>query len=130
VKRARIDSAVARWGRRFLDRIFTPVEQRYCQKFRDPALHLAGRFAIKEAVFKALGTGWSRGVQWKEIETTNDPSGQPRVAVTGRVKALLNEAGGDTIFATISHDTDYSIGSVVITRRPQRPARRRRKGAT
>jgi holo-[acyl-carrier protein] synthase len=114
VRRARIESAVKQWGERFLGRIFTPRERDYCFKFRDPYLHLAGRFAVKEAVFKALGTGWSRGVAWKEIETTNAPSGQPQVAVSGRVAALLRALGGDEIFVTISHDTDYSIGQVVI----------------
>jgi holo-[acyl-carrier protein] synthase len=73
---------------------------------------------VKEAIFKALGTGWSRGVAWKEIETTNAPSGRPQVAVTGRVEALLKEQGGGEIFVTISHDTDYSIGQVIITRTP------------
>jgi holo-[acyl-carrier protein] synthase len=72
---------------------------------------------VKEAIFKALGSGWGRGVRWKEIETTNAPSGQPRVAVTGRVKAIFDEQGGEAIFVTISHDTDYSIGHVLITRK-------------
>ncbi len=118
MKRARIESAIKRWGQRFTDRIFTPREQTYCFKFRDPYLHLAGRFAVKEALFKALGTGWSRGVAWKEIETTNAPSGRPHVAVTGRVQELLAQQGGGEIFVTISHDTDYSIGQVIITRTP------------
>jgi len=120
VKRARIEAAATRWGRRFLDRVFTPKEQRYCFKFRDPYLHLAGRFAVKEALFKALGSGWGRGVKWKEIETTNAPSGQPRVAVTGRVKALMTQQGGRAILVTISHDTDYSIGQVIMTGAPRR----------
>jgi len=141
VKRARIESAVTQWGERFLGRIFTPREREYCYKFRDPYLHLAGRFAVKEAVFKALGTGWSRGVAWKEIETTNAPSGQPQVSVTGRAAELLRDLGGDTIFVTISHDTDYSIGQVVIARHsaadgpssprtPHSPRRRGRKNLT
>jgi len=136
VKRARIESAVTQWGERFLGRIFTPREREYCSKFRDPYLHLAGRFAVKEAVFKALGTGWRRGVAWKDIETTNAPSGQPQVSVTGRTAALLRDLGGDTIFVTISHDTDYSIGQVVIARHrtadgpssPRMPHSRRKRG--
>lgn len=116
VKRARIESAIKRWGPRFTDRIFTPTERDYCFKFRDPYLHLAGRFAVKEATLKALGTGWSRGVAWKEIETTNAPSGRPRVTVSGRVNELLTQQGGDEILVTISHDTDYSIGQVMIIR--------------
>ena len=122
VKRARIESAVKRWGPRFTDRIFTPSERDYCFKFRDPYLHLAGRFAVKEAIFKALGTGWSRGVAWKEIETTNAPSGRPLVTVSGRVNELFTAQGGNEIFVTISHDTDYSIGQVIITRRVTTPS--------
>jgi len=128
VKRARIESAVQRWGDRFVGRIFTPRERDYCFKFRDPYLHLAGRFAVKEALFKALGTGWSRGVAWTEIETINAPSGRPQVSVTGRVAALLKGMGGREIFVTISHDTDYSLGQVVITRDPSVPSRRVRRG--
>jgi holo-[acyl-carrier protein] synthase len=121
VKRARIKSAVTRWGERFVARIFTPAERDYCFKFRDPYLHLAGRFAVKEATFKALGTGWSRGVAWKEIETTNAPSGRPRVTVSGRVKELLTHQGGKDILVTITHDTDYSFGQVIITRGDSTP---------
>ena len=124
VRRARIESAVKRWEQHFLDRLFTPTEQRYCFKFRDPYLHLAGRFAVKEAVFKALGSGWGRGVKWREIETVNEPSGQPRVSVSGRVKELMTEQGGADILVTISHDTDYSIGQVIITGPP--PGKRTR----
>jgi holo-[acyl-carrier protein] synthase len=129
VKRARIKSAVTRWGERFVARIFTPTERDYCFRFRDPYLHLAGRFAVKEATFKALGTGWSRGVAWKEIETTNAPSGRPRVTVSGRVKELLTRQGGNEILVTISHDTDYSIGQVIITRRVPSPSPRPLTGA-
>jgi len=63
-------------------------------------------------------------VAWKEIETTNAPSGRPRVTVSGRVKELLAQQGGNEILVTISHDTDYSIGQVMITRRIPSPSPR------
>lgn len=123
---------MSRWGARFLNRIFTPPEQRYCLKFRNPSLHFAGRFAVKEALFKAIGTGWSRGVSWTDIEVTNEPGGRPHAAVSGRTGVLVKRLGGETIFVSISHDTDYSIGQVLITKRPAirtgAPAKRRSRG--
>jgi holo-[acyl-carrier protein] synthase len=80
----------------------------------DPSLHLSGRFAVKEAVFKALGTGWRSGVRWTEIEVINDPQGKPMVTVTGRVKQLMADLGVTEIHVSISHDTDYAVGQVVL----------------
>jgi phosphopantetheinyl transferase (holo-ACP synthase) len=67
-------------------------------------------------------------VAWKEIETTNAPSGRPRVTVSGRVEELLTQQGGNEILVTISHDTDYSIGQVMITHRGATPSRPHRRG--
>jgi holo-[acyl-carrier protein] synthase len=116
VKIKRIQEAVKRWDQRFLSRIFTPLEQQYCYGHLDPALHLSGRFAVKEAVFKAMGTGWRRGVRWTEIEVTNNPQGKPMVTVTGRVKQLMADLGVSEIHVSISHDTDYAIGQVVLVK--------------
>ena len=75
VKSERIKAAAEKWGKRFLTRIFTSVEQDYSFSHKHPYLHLAGRFAIKEAVFKAIGTGWRGGVKWTDIEVYNEPYG-------------------------------------------------------
>jgi holo-[acyl-carrier protein] synthase len=116
VKIKRIHEAVKKWDQRFLNRVFTPLERQYCYGHLDPALHLSGRFAVKEAVFKALGTGWRSGVRWTEIEVTNNPQGKPMVTVTGRVKQLMADLGVAEIHVSISHDTDYAIGQVVLVK--------------
>jgi len=122
VKSDRVKSAVEKWDKRFLNRIFTPSEQDYAFAHKLPHLHLAGRFAVKEAVLKALGPGWGGGIRWDEISVVNEPadgpdrsrSGKPRVKTTGRVKKLLDERGVKEIQVSISHDTDYSIAQVVL----------------
>jgi holo-[acyl-carrier protein] synthase len=126
VKSARIKDAVQKWDKRFLNRIFTPLEQEYAFAHKVPYLHLAGRFAVKEAVMKALGTGWSAGIRWTEIGVVNQAAdgpkgsvqtsrtGRPRVEVTGNVKQMMDERGVKAIQVSISHDTDYSIAQVVL----------------
>lgn len=114
VKRERMERAALRWQKRFLDRLFTPSEQTYSFSHRDPYLHLAGRFAVKEAVLKALGTGWGKGVRWKEIEVLNDPDGKPHLHLSGRVKEMTERRGITDAHVSISHDTDYSIGQAIL----------------
>jgi len=126
VRSGRIGDAVRKWDKRFLNRVFTPIEQEYAFSQAFPHLHLAGRFAVKEAVMKALGTGWGKGVRWTEIGVVNDPgsrsgarkagtvTGKPRVDVTGTVKRLMEERHVREIQVSISHDTDYSIAQVVL----------------
>ena len=116
VKIKRIQEAVKKWDRRFLNRIFTPLEQTYCYERLDPSLHLSGRFAVKEAVFKALGTGWRSGVRWTEIEVINDPRGKPMATVSGRVKQLMADLKVSEVFVSISHDTDYAVGQVILVK--------------
>ena len=82
-----------------------------------PHLFFGGRFAVKEAMFKAIGTGWRGGVQWKEVEVSNLPTGQPVVSVSGKIKALLDEKKVDRIHVSITHDTDYSAGQVILESR-------------
>jgi holo-[acyl-carrier protein] synthase len=114
VKIKRIQEAVQKWEKRFLTRIFTPLEQQYCYARLDPPLHLSGRFAVKEAVFKAMGTGWRRGVRWTEIEVLNTPQGKPTVIVSGTVKQLMSDLGIGEIHVSISHDTEYAIGQAIL----------------
>jgi holo-[acyl-carrier protein] synthase len=114
VKIDRIQKMVEKWNKRFLNRVFTSVEQKYSFSFRHPFPHLAGRFAVKEAVFKAIGTGWRGGVKWTDIEVYNESSGQPRVRVSGKVKEWIDAQGVSRIQVSISHDTEYSVGQVVL----------------
>lgn len=126
VKSARIKDAVQKWDKRFLNRIFTPLEQEYAFAHKVPYLHLAGRFAVKEAVMKALGTGWRGGVRWTEIGVVNESAdapdrpvsksatGKPRVEVTGNVKQMMDARRIKEIQVSISHDTEYSVAQVVL----------------
>ena len=105
---ARIEKAVARWGERFLHRVYTDAELRlYCQK---PS-SLAARFASKEAVMKLLGTG-IKGACWKDIETLSHPSGKPLVNLYGRAKIEAKRLGLKGIAISLSHSKEYAIAMV------------------
>jgi len=117
VRSERIKEAIEKWEKRFLNRIFTPLEQEYCFRHKGPHLFFGGRFAVKEAMFKALGTGWSGGVQWKEVQIENLPTGQPIVQVSGKIKELLGHKKVEWIHVSITHDTDYSLGQVILESR-------------
>lgn len=112
----RIREMVQKWEDRFLNRIFTPAEQKYSLSFKRPYPHLAARFAVKEAALKAFGTGLRLGISWTEIEVRNEPSGKPVVVLHGKAKAFTDGAGVSGIFASISHDSGYSIGQVILVK--------------
>jgi holo-[acyl-carrier protein] synthase len=116
VKIARIRMMVERWQDRFLDRLYTDAERRYCFSRASPYSSLAGRFAAKEAVLKALGTGWSAGVRWVDIQVLNDTRGRPMATVEGRVGALIRDAGVTGIHVSLSHDAEYAIAQAVLTK--------------
>ena len=109
VEIGRIKGAINRRGERFLNRIFTPNEIRYCQRQRAPYPCYAGRFAAKEAVFKALGKGWRLGMKWTEMEVLNDPQGQPYIILSGRVKTQAEEVGIRRFLISLSHTRDYAL---------------------
>lgn len=109
----RIADIWQRHGETFLSRIFTPGEARYCLDFKTPPTRLAGRFAVKEAVLKCLGTGWRGGIEWTDIETLNDPLGKPLVTVGGKSGELAKALGITHFLASISHAGDYAMASVI-----------------
>jgi holo-[acyl-carrier protein] synthase len=98
----------------FLARIFTDSEITYARSTDDYLERLAGRFAAKEATLKALGTGWTGDVDWKQIEIANTPSGQPRVTLTGRAAEIAAAAGAKYFLVSISHSSHLAIAEVVI----------------
>ncbi|MBI4318718.1 MAG: holo-ACP synthase [Chloroflexi bacterium] len=108
---SRVKKALSRWGERFLLRVFTPDELRLCHG-RMP--ELAVRFAGKEAVSKALGTGM-RGVAWREIEILSDPRGKPIVHLHNRAKMRAEEISLNTFAISLSHTDDLAIAFVVAT---------------
>lgn len=109
----RIADIWQRHGESFLQRIFTPDEIRYCLDFKTPPTRLAGRFAVKEAVLKCLGTGWRGGIEWTDMETLNDPLGKPLVSVTGKSGELAKALGIAQFLGSISHAGDYAMASVI-----------------
>ncbi len=117
VKNQRIEKAIERWEDRFLRRIFTAQERDYANAFASPCLHFSGRFAVKEALLKALGTGLSSGIRWVEIEVLNNSRGRPEINATGRVQAILKEQNIDAVHVSISHEEEYSVAQVILTGR-------------
>ena len=111
VETQRIKVAMDRYGERFTARVFTPWEVEYCLSKINPALSFAGRFAVKEAVFKAIGTGSARGVKWTSVEVVNDRRGQPQVRL-GR--GIRNHIGNKKIIISLSHTNEYAVASAIL----------------
>lgn len=109
----RIENIVRRWGDNFICRIFTPLEQEYCEKKGNKYQSYAGKFAAKEALLKALGLGL-RGVNWKEIEVINDNLGQPIIKTSGRLKEITSNKKVDKYFLTISHTKENALAEVIL----------------
>ena len=106
---SRIAEAIDRWGERFLNRIYTEPELELCK--RNPA-RLASRFAGKEAVMKALGTG-ARGISWKEIEIASEPSGKPVVRLYSKARQKADSLGLDEMAISLSDSKEYAVAFVV-----------------
>jgi holo-[acyl-carrier protein] synthase len=109
----RIRQAIERWQERFLDRVFTPDEVAYARRRRDPAEHLAARFAAKEATLKALGTGLSMGIRWREVEVRRARGERPRVALSGRLADVGAARGVRVLHLSLTHDGDYAMAQVL-----------------
>ncbi len=109
----RIADTIDRYGDRFLQRIFTPGELDYCLRRRIPAIHFAGRFAAKEAAMKALGTGHSRGVLWRDVEVVRR-GGPPQLALHGGAAGRFAAIGGQKALLTITHSDDLALAEVMI----------------
>ena len=94
--------------------MFTPAEIAYCESARRPEVHFAARFAAKEAVFKALGTGWGGGVRWRDVEVRVEPSGRPRISLTGEAKRRAESLGAGPIWISLSTEGDQALAVVVL----------------
>ena len=110
----RIKTADERWGRRFLERIFTEDELRYCFDHKFPHTHLAGRFASKEAAMKAFGTGLSRGITWKDVEVVKGTEGKPEIVLHGKLRELADANLVKRAHISIAHDGGNAIAQVVL----------------
>src|SRR5579871_3557846 len=108
----RIEAAIQRHGRPFLERVFTPQEIAYCERHRDRAERYAARFAAKEATMKALGTGWRRGVRWVDIEVVRHPSGRPTIELRGASRQHAERLGVSRIHISLTHSGNLAFAEV------------------
>jgi len=114
VETARIRRLCDEHGARFLDRVFTPGEQQYCRANPKRCYeHLAARFAAKEAVLKVLGTGWSGGIAWTDIEILKELSGQPIISLTGECARIAKELGIERWHISLSHIETHATASAI-----------------
>lgn len=109
----RIADTIERYGDRFLRRVFTEGEIAYCGRRRVPAIHFAGRFAAKEAAMKALGTGHTQGVLWRDVEVVRR-GGPPQLALHGGAGRRFAAMGGKTSLLTITHSDALALAEVLI----------------
>jgi holo-[acyl-carrier protein] synthase len=109
----RVAATIERYGARFLRRIFTDGEIAYCTRRREPAIHFAGRFAAKEAAMKALGTGRSHGVLWRDVEVVRG-GGPPRLMFHGGAARRFAAMGGQSSLLTITHAQTLALAQVLI----------------
>jgi holo-[acyl-carrier protein] synthase len=110
---ARIAGAVARYGNRFTQRVFTDGEVEYCAARRVPAIHFAARFAAKEATMKALGTGHTQGVLWRDVEVVRR-GGPPQLRLHGGAARRFQAIGGRSSLLTITHSEDLAMAQVML----------------
>jgi holo-[acyl-carrier protein] synthase len=118
VENARIEHSLERFGERFLKRVFTPGEIEYSQSMKFPARHLAARFAAKEAVSKAFGTGIGKAMGWKDIDVRRKASGEPFVVLEAGAKRLADERKVSKVFVTLSHTEHHAMAMVVVEAEP------------
>jgi len=108
----RLKRAMARTA--FVQRVFSPAEVAACKGRRDRLLCYAARFAAKEAYFKAIGTGWGRGVSWLDVEVTSDGNGPPRLLVKGEARRVSRALGVKAVHLSLTHTGNYGAAVIVI----------------
>lgn len=113
VEIGRVAGLLDRHGREFAERHFTAHERDYCDRFKRAAERYAGRWAAKEAVVKALGTGFVPGVRWLEIEVRTTPSGKPELVLSGETLGTAAARGVGSVLVTISHGKDYATATAI-----------------
>jgi len=117
VKVSRIETLVKRYDQRFLKRVFTAKETQYAFDKARPALHLAARFAAKEAFLKALGSGLRKGLNWCDIEVVNNQFGQPRLQLYNYAKQECHEKRNAGTWLSLAHEQEFAIAFVVLEER-------------
>jgi holo-[acyl-carrier protein] synthase len=110
----RIANSIGRFGRRFTERVFTPDEIRYCESKANKTERYAARFAAKEAAMKAIGTGWSHGVTWRDVEVLRLPGGRPTIAFHGRAAEFFAKLGGVRASLSLTHTKHFAMAQVIL----------------
>ena len=110
----RVKSSLEEFSERFLNRVFTKSEQEYCQKQKRPELHLAARFAAKEAIAKAFGTGIGKEIGWLDMEIIRKESGEPEARLHGDAKEYANQRGVEQVMVSLTHAKQYAAANAVI----------------
>src|SRR5256714_15455882 len=110
----RIQHSLDRFGERFMKRVFTEGEIAYCISMKFPARHLAARFAAKEAVSKAFGTGIGKSMGWKDIDVRRKPSGEPYLVLEGGAKKLAEERQVSKLSISLSHTEHHAMAVIVV----------------
>jgi len=110
----RIARVYGEFGDRFLEKICAQSEIDYFGRLRDPVPAIAGRFAAKEACMKALGTGWNRGVRWRDVEVARLEIGKPEIVLHGKAEEIRRELGGPAIHCTITHSKAHATALVIL----------------
>jgi holo-[acyl-carrier protein] synthase len=109
----RIQAVMESQKERFLRRVYTQQEIAYCEQFKNKFERYAGRFAAKEAAMKALGTGWSRGVRWVDVEVVRKRGGRPTISLKGEAKKIADALGVKNIALSITHTAEQAIAQVI-----------------
>ena len=123
VECVRIGRMIEQHGELFLQRVYTVREIRYCQGRKRAIEHFAGRWAAKEAILKALGTGWRRGISWRDIEVRNDTGGKPTVALRGGARDVVEQLGVGEILVSISHCRTHATAFAIAVARERNRAK-------
>ena len=110
----RIEKSIARFGDKFLRRIYTPAEIAYVERKANRFERYAARFAAKEAGMKAIGTGWRRGVTWQDFEVANLPSGKPTLRLHGVAARFADKLGVKNIALSITHTAELGMAHVIL----------------
>jgi holo-[acyl-carrier protein] synthase len=116
----RVARMIERHGELFINRVYTPEEIRYCQNRKQSTQHFTGRWAAKESILKALGTGWRRGISWLDMEIRNEPGGQPHVLVRGGIKEIVEQLGVQKLLISISHCRTHATAYAIALGNPDR----------
>ncbi|MGH9659545.1 MAG: holo-[acyl-carrier-protein] synthase [Bryobacteraceae bacterium] len=110
----RIRAAIARYGERFIRRIYTPAEIEYVERKANRFERYAGRFAAKEAAMKAIGTGWKRGVRWQDFEVANLATGRPTLRFHGEAARIAERLGVRAVSLSITHTAEMGMAQVIL----------------